>query len=422
MSPVKSSGFLRHALRATLCGLWFIAIGCTGGPSAAEAPVTSPVNLEHILSLVDSLEVDGRNITFAHIYADYPSYEPVPATGEGISCVDDVGRLMEVLEVEITHFGREELVPLVAGMARFLLYMQLEDGRWHNFIFADGSINTTHRNSQAEVGWWAARGLRGLAAAYAVFASRDPAFADTLKQQFNRTALLLNGWLDRYPATAQTPLGPRAAWLPRNAPDQSAEFLLALTRMHSSSSLDYSQQIQQLADGILTYQHHSLENSTDGMFFCWENGWHNWGNLQALALLEAYKVQADSTYLAAVQRWADNFLVWTVDHGGFWEIFVSPDGVISTTEFPQIAYGFGSSYKGVQRLATITRQPEHATSARRLLGWFSGDNRAGARMYDPTTGRCFDGIDGPTGINKNSGAESSIEALLTLQFSRLHHL
>ena len=419
MSPVKSSGFLRHALRATLCGLWFIAIGCTGGPSAAEAPVTSPVNLEHILSLVDSLEVDGRNITFAHIYADYPSYEPVPATGEGISCVDDVGRLMEVLEVEITHFGREELVPLVAGMARFLLYMQLEDGRWHNFIFADGSINTTHRNSQAEVGWWAARGLRGLAAAYAVFASRDPAFADTLKQQFNRTALLLNGWLDRYPATAQTPLGPRAAWLPRNAPDQSAEFLLALTRMHSSSSLDYSQQIQQLADGILTYQHHSLENSTDGMFFCWENGWHNWGNLQALALLEAYKVQGDSAYLAAVQRWAGGFLTWSVQNEYFWDVTISPGDSVAIREYPQIAYGISSSYRGIHALVTHTLSAEYSALRDSLLGWFSGHNRAETAMYDHATGRCYDGINSSVQINHNSGAESTIEALLALQYAAI---
>jgi hypothetical protein len=35
-------------------------------------------------------------------------------------------------------------------------------------------------------------------------------------------------------------------------------------------------------------------------------------------------------------------------------------------------------------------------------------------MYDPQTGRCFDGINDKENINKNSGAESTIEALLTL--------
>jgi hypothetical protein len=36
-------------------------------------------------------------------------------------------------------------------------------------------------------------------------------------------------------------------------------------------------------------------------------------------------------------------------------------------------------------------------------------------MYNPQTGRCFDGINDKTTINKNSGAESTIEALLTLE-------
>ncbi len=35
-------------------------------------------------------------------------------------------------------------------------------------------------------------------------------------------------------------------------------------------------------------------------------------------------------------------------------------------------------------------------------------------MYDPHTGRCFDGINSTDKINENSGAESTIEALLTL--------
>jgi hypothetical protein len=35
-------------------------------------------------------------------------------------------------------------------------------------------------------------------------------------------------------------------------------------------------------------------------------------------------------------------------------------------------------------------------------------------MYDTTTGRCFDGINDSTSLNRNSGAESTIEALYTL--------
>jgi hypothetical protein len=46
--------------------------------------------------------------------------------------------------------------------------------------------------------------------------------------------------------------------------------------------------------------------------------------------------------------------------------------------------------------------------------WLFGNNAAGATMYDSATGRCYDGIRDSTTINRNSGAESTIEALGTL--------
>jgi hypothetical protein len=46
--------------------------------------------------------------------------------------------------------------------------------------------------------------------------------------------------------------------------------------------------------------------------------------------------------------------------------------------------------------------------------WLMGNNAAKSQMYDPTTGRCFDGIVDSTNVNYNAGAESTIEALLTL--------
>ncbi len=36
-------------------------------------------------------------------------------------------------------------------------------------------------------------------------------------------------------------------------------------------------------------------------------------------------------------------------------------------------------------------------------------------MYSLSTGRCYDGIISSGNVNRNAGAESTIEALLTLQ-------
>lgn len=59
----------------------------------------------------------------------------------------------------------------------------------------------------------------------------------------------------------------------------------------------------------------------------------------------------------------------------------------------------------------ITNNEEFRVSMMKGLKWFNGSNSAGVVMYDPATGRTFDGID-LAGVNMNSGAESTIEALL----------
>ena len=385
--------------------------------SRTTAPAQSPVNIHHVLSLVDSVQVAGQMLMFVRIYADYPTYEPVGAPGEGIACVDDAGRFMEVLETEILQFERSDLIPLARGITRFLLYMQRGDGLWHNFIYADGSINKTHKNSTAEFSWWAARGMRGLAAAYNIFRANEIEFADTLQWRFQLSARHFTPILDEYPTMNMTPLGPRAGWIPDNAPDRIAEFLLPLVKLHQVSPLDYPEEIRKLAEGLLSYQYRVAGSPIDGMFFCWENVWHNWGNLQALAMLKAYEVLGNSTYLEAVERWADHYLIWAVEQDYFWEITVGAEDSISVKEFPQIAYGISSSYRGIRALAAMTGKAEHIASAEALIQWFHGKNRAGQSMYDPATGRCYDGINSSSELNRNSGAESTIEALLALQAS-----
>ena len=46
--------------------------------------------------------------------------------------------------------------------------------------------------------------------------------------------------------------------------------------------------------------------------------------------------------------------------------------------------------------------------------WFFGNNPADEAMYDPATGRTYDGIEGDGRVNRNSGAESTIHGLLTM--------
>jgi hypothetical protein len=86
-------------------------------------------------------------------------------------------------------------------------------------------------------------------------------------------------------------------------------------------------------------------------------------------------------------------------------------------EFPQIAYGVNSLVQGLVALHQATGDDTYGKLAGLAAGWFYGNNAAGFPMYDPATGRGYDGLHGPTSfrVNLNAGAESTIEALMALQ-------
>ncbi len=395
-----------------------LVVGCEGNNKrlTQDSPA-SPINLSHALSLVDSMEINGEVITYIRVYANAPSYEPVPAVGEGIACVDDVGRFMEVLETEILVYHKSELIPIAAGMTRFLLYLSRADGLWYNFMLADGSINTTHENSTAEFGWWAIRGLRGLAAAYNIFANNTQ-YAQLLSEITTRiqaTESHILAALQSYPAKELTSWGLRPTWLVNNAPDMSSELLLALTKLQNTGRFDYLEAIQKIAEGLMGYQHRLSEHELDGLYFCWNNTWHNWGNNQAYGLLEAYKINQDSTILASVESWADTFVPYLIQNGFPFEITVSSNEHFTVTEWPQIAYGMNSIYRGLKTLALIENSGHYQQLSEEVFQWFKGVNPAQTPMYDPSTGRGYDGINGPGSVNYNSGAESTIECLLAIQ-------
>ena len=62
----------------------------------------------------------------------------------------------------------------------------------------------------------------------------------------------------------------------------------------------------------------------------------------------------------------------------------------------------------------ITGEKKYAVYAANYAGWFFGDNNQNEQIYFPDTGICFDGLN-ENSVNNNSGAESTIEALLLLQ-------
>jgi multiple sugar transport system substrate-binding protein len=142
--------------------------------------------------------------------------------------------------------------------------------------------------------------------------------------------------------------------------------------------------------------------------------WHAWGSRSVEALASAQNSLGGSEYGASARKEAD----------GLWGRFLLagqiPSEVASNgtaTWYPQISYGIGSIVDGYLALAEISGDPRYAVFAGLTAGWFLGANPERLSMYDEKTGRTFDGIDGPAPlkVNRNAGAESTVEALLALQ-------
>ena len=377
-----------------------------------------PANINHALHLVDSTEVPGDMLKWIAIYADAPSYEHIVDADEGATCVDDVGRFMEVIEFEINKGNRQELLPLAEGMAKYLLYLSREDGLWYNFLFPDGSINKDHKNSVASFQWWAVRGLRGLGASYRIF-DNQPGY-EALTQQISTRFMASQSHLDSLFASYLV-LSPahdgslRPSWNLSGAPDQSAELLTALAGVHGLGPFNYEKEIQYLAEALLGWQYTGKDEAYQGMYYCWQNTWHSWGNNQAMALLQAYIIGGDEDYLNSVKLWADHFVPTLIEQKFPAEITLDSNEVWQTRNFSQIAYGLNSTYRGMKLLAAITGSHAYSAQAENVFSWFKGKNIANTPMYNPSNGRCFDGINSGGSVNQNSGAESTIECLLAIQ-------
>ena len=132
----------------------------------------------------------------------------------------------------------------------------------------------------------------------------------------------------------------------------------------------------------------------------------------------------DTTYTHKALAEINNFYPWLLQEGmrTSFEIIKEGDGirVVNEKTFDQFAYGIRPMVFASMEAFNQTGEQKYADITAQLAAWFFGANVAGINMYDSATGRCFDGIISQNNINRNSGAESTIEALLTMQKIEQH--
>ncbi len=89
---------------------------------------------------------------------------------EGVACVDDAARSLDVLCELWTRTHDETVERWARGMLAFVLWMQEPDGRWVNFVYDwGGTKNEAGLTSSVGENFWQARALLGVANAWHAF-------------------------------------------------------------------------------------------------------------------------------------------------------------------------------------------------------------------------------------------------------------
>jgi Carbohydrate family 9 binding domain-like len=392
----------------------------------STAPVTpagsydrGDVNLSHLNFLVEDVEIAGQPMAITHIYSESPRYEWVDASGEGIACIDDSARAALVYLEDYERTRDPASLDKARRLLNFVLYMQAEDGQFYNFILdRAGTINKTGNTSFKSSGWWAARAARALGAGYRVLHSIDPTYASSLEQAFQR---IRDVWAQEVAASYgkynQVHAVNVPAWLIANGSDVTSIAVLALLeydRAADGQDAPTRDLLTKLCEALSAYQAGDDHNYPFGIHpdsAASPFAWHAWGSTQVFALARAGQRLSRSEWVASAQREADAFYARLLAGS-----MVGEWGVLPFT-FPQIAYGTDSIIQGLIALQKATGSDTYGKLAGLAAGWFYGNNAAGFPMYDPATGRGYDGLLGSSSfrVNMNAGAESTIEALMALQ-------
>jgi hypothetical protein len=382
-------------------------------PTQVEASKTQLVNLDHLDFLNEEITIDGKEMLITHIYSEYPNYEWVDDADEGIACVDDVARAAVVYLNHYEQTKDKASLEKAKKALNFVMYMQADDGEFYNFIFDDYSINTDGSTSKKSFDWWAARAMWSIGHGYKVFSETDPAYAIELKESFLLANTALQKKVNEKYGEYNTINGHKVpAWI--GGFDAMSNALLGLSEFYEADKNPLvKDSMLKLGKGLSEYQFGSYKKYPFGAHLDWDGSptlWHAWGSGQSMALAKAGNLLNKEEWIESAQQEADQLFTHILVTGMIKEMAPTP------TKDEQIAYGVNMLTQAFTELYHATNEKKYAQYAGIAASWFTGNNDANFQMYDPETGRGYDGLNGVTGkVNMNSGAESTIEALMSIQ-------
>lgn len=410
--------FITQLVESSIVLLFIFCAGSCSPPKVSQA---NPfVNSAHLQHLYREITIGAARLGVVWIYCEAPDYHLVDDSDEGFTCVDDVARALVFYCRQYAASPTPETLDKIRAMTEFLLFMRSNNGFFYNFLLPGNTINTTHQNSRAEPGWWSWRAFWALSEVNLLQEGQ-------LKDLQLRTKPILAELVQKMqelciPGKDMVQFDGVAvpACLADLGADQVGVMMLGLVndyQVYPSEAI--KQLLRNFGNLLLKVQYGDAQTWPHSAIMSWRNEWHAWGNSQAYALLKAGQLLQNENFIRAGIEEVRNFYPYCMNEGfinGF-KVIKDSTGLDSSDfrRFPQIAYNVRPMVLASLEAFSITGDSTFAATAGRLATWFFGNNPAHQRMYDPVTGRTFDGIGSGEQVNMNSGAESTIEALLSLQ-------
>jgi hypothetical protein len=327
--------------------------------------------LRQLLRLTRPLPAAGEDALAIAVYAgvDDTPIEARESGFEGVACVDDAARALEVVCDAWTRTGLPWVERWARGLLAFVLWMQEEDGRWLNFVVDwDGTKNESGITSVAGENFWHARATSGVERAWRTLGDADAASA------FHR--------------------GFEHA-LAKPAPPDVRSLHIATALQEARAGSGDQDALDAWCVELLSCRHGSMLMNSP-----YERGTpHLWAHIQEGVLAEAGALLGNPRFVEAAVRSGEALLVPVAD-GRFSLPTVTP-------------YDAASVAVSADGLAAATGDGRWGRVADAARAWFDGTNSAGAAVYDRERGRVGDGVDGRR-LNQNSGAEANIVAAQVL--------
>ena len=358
--------------------------------------------------------------------------QPDGTWGQGAYDTDDITRaaIVYLRQWQATgdEHAKEQAYQMLRGAAYFQTLTGPKAGEVVLWMQEDGSLTPSPtppdspNPADSDQSYWLARTLWAYGEGYAAFKHSDPAFAAFLADRMQLTVQALNrDTLDNY-GQYQVIHGVKVpAWLIVDGADASSEAMLGMSAYVSASgpgTATVKSALAKLARGVAEMSAGSTTSWPYRALLPWalsRSDWHAWGSQMASGLAAASQALHQSSLL---QPAVD-------DTAGFTAQLLTSTGPVngllpSPTDKTQIAYGADARVQALISVGEATGRDGISDLAGIAAGWFFGANPAGVPVYHPATGVTNDGVQGDGSVNPNSGAESTIHGLLSMQVLDAH--